>query len=397
MISRVDTDDLVEYLSFFPSIMLTGPRQVGKTTLAHSIADKLNKPVLYLDMENENDKRILAENAHDYLMGRKDDCVVIDEAQVLPELFTYLRPIIDAYRVPGRFILLGSANPVLVKRISETLAGRIYYLEISQITLIEAENAHISLEDHWFKGGLPESLLAKSNKMWMAWMDSYIKSYVYRDLNFLFGIDLSPTIIDKIWHLLAQVNGGMENVENFSRSLGVSSITVKKYTDFLEGAYLIHKLPAFYINNGKRLVKSPKIYLRTSGILHYLLKINNKDELKSSIHAGASWEGYVIEQLYLNRPSLANWYYYRTHNGAEVDLVLLQGNTPVACIEVKYSNAPDLSRGFFECIADLKTPYNYVITPGSKTWKTKDNITICSISDFLRNEINKFGKKSDHS
>jgi len=165
-------------------------------------------------------------------MNRKDDCVVIDEAQVLPELFTYLRPIIDSHRVPGRFILVGSANPVLIKRISETLAGRIYYLEISQITLLEAESAHISLDDHWFKGGLPESLLAKNSKMWMAWMDSYIKSYVYRDLNFLFVIDLSPVIIDKIWHLLAQVNGGIENVENFSRSLGVSSITVKKYTGF---------------------------------------------------------------------------------------------------------------------------------------------------------------------
>lgn len=397
MISRVDTSELVEYLSFFPSIMLAGPRQVGKTTLAHSIAKELNKPVLYLDMENENDKKILSENAHEYLMSHKEDCVVIDEAQVLPELFTYLRPIIDAHRVPGRFILLGSANPILIKRISETLAGRIYYLEISQITLLEAENFGITLEDHWFKGGLPESLLIKNNKMWMAWMDGYIKSYVYRDLNFLFGIDLSPIIIDKIWHLLAQVNSGIENVENLSRSLGVSSNTVKKYIEFLEGAYLIHKLPALYINNGKRLVKSPKIYLRTSGILHYLLKINNLEALKSSIHVGASWEGYVVEQLYLNRPSSANWHYYRTHNGAEVDLVLVQGNTPVACVEIKYSNAPDLSRGFFECISDLKTTYNYVITPSSKTWKTKDNIIICSISDFLRNEIDKFGKKSDHA
>ena len=139
------------------------------------------------------------------------------------------------------------------------------------------------------------------------------------------------------------------------------------------------------------------MYLRTLGVLHYLLKINDKDALKSSIHVGASWEGYVIEQLYLNRPSMANWYYYRTHNGAEVDLVLLAGNTPTACIEIKYSNAPDLSRGFFECIANLKTTNNYVITPSSKTWKTKDNITICSISDFLRNEIDKFGKKFDHS
>ena len=395
MILREDIDDLVEYLSFFPCIMLTGPRQVGKTTLAHGLAKKLDKPVLYLDMENEEDKKILATNAHAFLMSHKDHCIVIDEAQALPELFTYLRPIIDAHRVAGRFILLGSANPTLVKRISETLAGRIYYHEIAQINLIEAESANIPLDDHWYKGGFPEPLLVKSNKMWMAWMDSFVKSYIYRDLNFLFGINLSPTVIDKIWNLLAKLNGGIENMENFSRNLGTSSATVKKYIDFLEGAYLIHKLPALHINNGKRLLKSPKIYLRTSGVLHYLLKLTDKDALKTSPYVGASWEGYVVEQLYLNRPSIANWYYYRTHNGAEVDLVLLQGNNPVACIEIKYTNAPDLSRGFYECMADLKTKHNYVITPSSTTWETKEGITICSISNFLKNEIDKFGKKLD--
>lgn len=394
MISREDTADLADYLTFFPAIMLMGPRQVGKTTLAHSLAEKLNKPVIYLDMEIEEDKKILSSNAHSYLMAHKDHCVVIDEAQALPELFTYLRPIIDAHRVPGRFILLGSANPTLVKRISETLAGRINYLEIGQINLKEALNANIPLEDHWFKGGFPEALLVKNHKFWMAWMDSFVKSYIYRDLNFLFGIDLSPTIIDKIWNLLAQLNSGIENVENFSRSLGVSSNTVKKYIDFLEGAYLIHKLPALHVNNGKRLVKSPKLYLRTSGVLHYLLKIKDKDALKVSPHLGASWEGYVVEQLYLNRPSTANWHYYRTHNGAEVDLVLVQGNTPVASVEIKYTNAPDFTRGLYECIADLKTTYNYVITPSSATW-TNGNITVCSLENFLKNEIDKFGKKSD--
>lgn len=395
MIPRHDTNELAEYLTFFPSIMLTGPRQVGKTTLAKEIAEKLNKPVLYLDMERENDKAILKNNAHDFLMNKKDHCVVIDEAQALPEIFTMLRPMIDEHRVPGRFILLGSANPTLVKKISETLAGRIYYIEISQITLAEAEENGISMEHHWFRGGFPEALLVKNNKFWAAWADGFIKSYVYRDLNFLFGIDLSPVIVDKVWNLLAQLNTGIENVENFSRTLGVSSITVRKYIDFLEGAYLIHRLPALYINNKKRLVKSPKVYVRTAGILHYLLKIKDIDGLKMSPHLGASWEGYVVEQLYLNKPTNANWFYYRTHNGAEIDLVLVVGSKPVLTIEIKYSNAPDLTRGYYECLSDLATRHNYVITPGSHHWNLKENVTVCSLSHFLKHEINKFGKNSD--
>ena len=387
MINREAIHELSEFLESFPAIMLTGPRQVGKTTLAHSLSLSVNKPLHYMDLENSDDLNILATNANAFLTSLKDHCVVIDEAQVLPPLFTYLRPIIDAHRVPGRFILLGSANPVLVKAISETLAGRIYYIEIGQITLLEALKEGISLEDHWYKGGFPEALLTKSPKIWRAWMDGFIKSYIYRDINFLFGIDLSPVIIDRLWTMLAQLNASIENAENLSRSLGISSTTVKKYLDFLEGAYLINRLPAWYVNNGKRLVKSAKIYLRTSGILHYLLKIDDAKSLNTHHALGASWEGYVFEQVYLSRPPLTRWYHYRTHNGAEVDLVLVQGNTPVACLEIKYTNAPVLSRGFYECIEDLKTVKNFVIIPKGISWKMNEKVTVISLREFLEKEL----------
>jgi predicted AAA+ superfamily ATPase len=387
MIARRYLDEMKELLEAFPALVLTGPRQVGKTTLAKNISDMLGKPTHYLDMEKPEDHLLLASNAASYLGRFKDYCVIIDEAQVLPELFTALRPIIDEYRIPGRFVLLGSANLALVRGVSETLAGRVIYMEISQIDLLDAANAGISLEDHWFKGGFPEPLLAKNNRIWLAWTDSFMKSYVYRDINLLFGIDLAPTTIDRIWHMLAHLNGSIENAENLSRSLGISSATVKKYLDFLEGAYLIHRLPALYINNGKRLVKSAKIYLRTSGVLHYMLKVKDYIALQTHPALGASWEGYVLEQLYTMRPDRTNWYHYRTHNGAEVDMVLVHGNTPIACIEVKYTNAPVLSRGFYECIADLKTAKNFVITPSSKTWDIRDGILACSLAHFLKEEL----------
>ena len=191
MIDRENISDLKEILESFPVLALTGPRQVGKTTLAKTLSSLLDKPSHYLDLEKEEDLTLLKGNAYSYFEKFKDHCVIIDETQTLPSLFTVLRPIIDEHRVPGRFVLLGSANLALVRGISETLAGRVIYLEIAQIDLLESLNANISLEDHWFKGGFPEALLSKNTRIWQAWTDSFMKSYIYRDINFLFGIAIA--------------------------------------------------------------------------------------------------------------------------------------------------------------------------------------------------------------
>ncbi|MBX9851366.1 MAG: ATP-binding protein [Cytophagaceae bacterium] len=387
MIQRLYLNDLKEILQIFPAAMLTGPRQVGKTTLAKQISGLINKPVRYLDLEKLEDRNILLNDAQGYLSRLKDHCVIIDEAQVIPEIFTWLRPLIDEDRSPGRFILLGSANPALVKGVSETLAGRVIYLEIGQINLTEALGATIEQERHWFRGGFPDALLAKSDKAWNLWTGSFVSAYIQRDLNFLFGIDLTPETIKRIWSMIAHMNSGIENAENLGRSLGITGATVKKYLDFLQGAYLINRLPAWYVNSKKRLVKSPKLYLRTTGILHFLLNIPDWDALQGHPAIGGSWEAYVLEQIYQLKPPQTSVYYYRTHNGAEADIVLVKGINPVACLEIKYSNAPTISRGFHESISDLGTDKNFVITPGSDRWTTKDGTIVCSLKEFIAKDL----------
>jgi predicted AAA+ superfamily ATPase len=386
MFVRKVLDDIVELLENFPSVMLYGPRQIGKTTIAKSISNSFNRKTHYFDLEKESDAFPLKTNAHEFLMSLKDDLVILDEVQLYPQLLSSLRSIIDEHRIPGRFVLLGSADPQLVTSISESLAGRVIYKEINQITLLEAQAENTTLEQHWFRGGFPEALLIKSDKMWAEWTQSFIQTYIYRDINLLFGINLSPQIIAKMWSMLAHLNSEIENMQNLGRSLGITGTSAKKYLDYMEGAYLIRRLAPWHQNNGKRLVKSPKLYVRTWGVLHHLLQINSYGQLKTNPALGASWEGYVIEQIHAAKPKDVDLYYYRTHHGAEVDLVLVRGVKPIATIEIKYSNAPVLSRGYYESISDLGTKNNYVITPNSRTVTTKEGVVIISLGEFLKGD-----------
>ncbi|WP_285055250.1 ATP-binding protein [Pedobacter ginsengisoli] len=380
MIKRKLEAEIRHKLNRSPAIAILGPRQVGKTTLAKNLKAEASDFV-YLDMEKPEDQAKL-NDAYSYLSSLEHTLVIIDEIQLMPSLFSVLRPLIDANRVAGRFILLGSASPLLVKGVSESLAGRISYTELTPIGLAELPN-DISYITAWFRGGFPEALLTADDEDSKEWLSDFIRSYVERDLAILFGVNLSAVTLRNFWSMLAHSNGNLLNAEVFARSLGVSATTVMKYLDFLEGGYMVRRLQPWFVNAKKRLVKSPKTYIRDTGILHRLLNIPSYDSLLGHPVAGSSWEGYVIEQVYQNKPAHLDLFFYRTQAGAECDLVLVEGITPVICIEIKLSNVPAVSKGFLNCIEDLLPKHSYIIVPESETFTTTHGITVTGLNDFL--------------
>ena len=385
MISRNLQLYVKQRLKRSPAVAILGPRQVGKTTLAKTFAQSEQKAFTYLDMENPRDQ-VKLNDAYSFLDKLTDQCVIIDEVQLKPELFSILRPLIDENRVPGRFILLGSASPSLVKGVSESQAGRISYVELTPIGFEELPDG-FNRDEHWFRGGFPEALLAENTSEAKAWLNDFIKSYIERDLAHLFGVELVPATLRNFWSMLAHSNGSIWNAETFARSLGVTAPTVLRYASFLEGGYLIRKLQPWFVNAKKRLVKSPKIYIRDTGILHRLLSINDLENFYGHPGVGASWEGYVIEQIYQSRPSDLEMFYYRTQAGAECDVVLVRGITPVACIEIKLTNSPVVSRGFISCADDLEPQYRFIVTPSSDTYETNHQVKVTGLRNFILEEL----------
>lgn len=381
MIDRKLNNEVKTLLRQFPAVAILGARQVGKTTMAKQIVGTQKRPPLYLDLENPLDARRLAD-PYTFLTDNKDKCIIIDEVQTIPSLFSVLRSVIDNDRRNGRFILLGSASPQLVKGVSESLAGRIAYRELDPVNLLEIPEK-ITRDKHWLRGGFPSALLARSDTAAMEWMNGFVRSYIERDLGSLFGVELSANTINRLLSMLAHVNGSVWNAEMMARSLGITAPTVNRYIDFLEGAFLVKRLPAFFINTRKRLVKAPKVYIRDSGLLHQLSNIPNLHSLKGHPIVGSSWEGYVVEQINQLKPAGTELYYYRTQAGAEYDIVMARGIKPVACIEVKLNNAPAISKGNYESIKDLKTKKNFVVVPDAEEYKTKDGIIICNLITLL--------------
>ncbi|MEA3445289.1 MAG: ATP-binding protein [Bacteroidota bacterium] len=364
----------------FPVIGITGPRQCGKTTLVKEFIKHLDKDSIYLDLEKHSDKAKLNEPEL-YLQQYINKCVVIDEIQFKPDLFPLLRSLVDENRVPVRFIILGSASPSLLKQSSESLAGRIAYLELSPFNLLEISEKY-SLETHHFTGGYPEALLQDDKEFSDLWLENLIATYIQRDLP-LFGLKADPLTIRRLWEMTAWQNGNILNGSSLAKSLNLNYHTVFKYLSYFEQAYLIKTIPPYYINQKKRLVKTPKIYLRDTGILHSLLRISSYDQLLGSPLLGASWEAYVMNQIYDIKSNELDLFFYRTHNGAETDLVLTKGLVPVSCIEIKFSSAPKIAKGFYTCIDDLKTENNFVITPHSDNYPIKNNIMVCNIKSFI--------------
>lgn len=383
MIHRNKTAQILKLLQFFPSIGIIGPRQVGKTTLAKSIAKNIEKESIYIDLENPKDAAKLTDPVL-YLEEHKDKCIIIDEIQEYPDLFSVLRSIIDMDRKPGRFILLGSASPEFLRNTSESLAGRIAYIELSPFNITEVDAS--SMNDLWLKGGFPDAFLNDNLEMVSFWHLNYIRTYVERDLPNI-GLNVDKKLLITTLQMLSHIHGDILNLNNLSKSLAISSNTLKRYVNFFEGAFLLRQLNPYYTNTKKRLIKSPKLYIRDSGILHYLKNISHKEELYTNPILGNSWEGFVIEQIIQQLPEKFECYFYRTHDGAECDLVICKSQQPIISIEIKYSSSPKLTRGNTIAFADLQTKKNFIITPNSDEYSLKKDIRVCNISDFLSNHL----------
>lgn len=385
LIPRNAATELSRLLTWFPAVCIVGARQVGKTTLAKAlVGQQESQPAIYLDLESERDRRKI-KDPYLFLSRYEHHCVIFDEIQRMPGLFEVLRGIIDENRRSGRFLLLGSAAPALLRQSAETLAGRIAYYELSPFNLTELGD-RATWETHWVRGGFPDTLLAESDEASIRWRQNFIRTYVERELGTL-GLGAEPNQIRRFWQMLASVNGSIWKGESFASALGITAVTVKKYLDFLEQAFLLTVLQPWHGKIEKRLVKAPKVYVRDSGLLHSLLRLDSFEDLLGHPIAGMSWEGYVIEQIREKAGNELQLYYYRTHNGAECDLVLVRGVAPVAAIEIKLSSTPDVSKGFYISIADLGTARNFVVIPSGDDYPLKEDVEVVSLKAFLERHL----------
>ena len=383
MVSRINfTRQLKEYLDIFPAVGILGSRQVGKTTLVKSLTNS-RKDSIYLDLEKASDRAKLTDMEL-FLEANAQHLIILYEIQFMPEVFAALRSIIDENRKTGRFILLGSASPELIRKSADSLAGRIGYLELAPFTIDEI-NVGETLQ-HWNRGGYPLSFLSKSDKASMIWRQSFIQSYIERDLGLL-GLNADPRLIERFWKMLAHYHGNTWNADNFGRALGVTRPTVNRYLDFMEGAFMLRILRPYLANVKKRLTKAPKVYIRDSGLLHALTDISTFDDLQHNILIGASWEGYVIDQIINVFGDKFNYYYYRTHQGAECDLVLEKSGMVKAIVEIKNTSAPQISKGFTISMSDTKAEKGYIIARISKGFPMKEKIQAVNLREFITEEF----------
>lgn len=391
VIVRQLTKKVAEALRRSPSVALTGPRQVGKTTLALSLAHDI--PSVYLDLENRLDL-LRIKDVETFYAENRSKLIILDEVQRLPEIFTSLRGIIDKERrsgnKAGQFLFLGSASISLLQQSGESLAGRIAYLELYPVNLLEfATQIPDTLNPLWVRGGFPESLLADSDKNSLLWRLDFIRTYLERDIPQL-GPRIPAATLERFWTMLAHNQGSVINASNIGRSLEVSVTTVGRYLDLMADLLLVRRLPSWTSNIGKRLIRTPKIYIRDSGITHALLNISNYNDLQGHPVVGGSWEGFVIENILSVAPQRVQPYYYRTSGGAEIDLILEFAGGQKWAIEIKRSSAPSLSKGFHIGCSDIKATKRYVVYSGKDTFSMGDGITAISLHDLMR-EIAQMG------
>ncbi len=382
-IPRRIQSQIKEHLINFPVVAILGPRQCGKSTLARAMVQKYRNSV-YLDLERPSDVRKLQDPELFFNMY-EDNLICLDEIQRTPDIFPVMRSIVDEHKKKGHFLILGSASRDLIKQSSESLAGRIAYMELTPFVYPELaavkKKAVSGLEKLWLRGGFPESVLARNNEASMQWRENFIRTFLERDIPQL-GFQIPAQAMQRLWRMIAHNHGQVLNASKLGQSLGISHTTARSYIDLLSQTFMVRILSPFIPNVKKRLIKSPKVYIRDSGILHALLEIETMDHLLGHPVYGFSWEGFVIENILSFLP---DWKaaFYRTSSGNEIDLIIEKGRKRLA-IECKASSAPSASKGLDLALQELHIETAWIIAPVAEAFPISKNITVSPLMHFLK-------------
>ena len=381
LIERRLISGIKKRMDIFPAVLILGSRQCGKSTLVKMMAGNRND-FIYLDLQNMADLNKLSEPQL-YFDANKDAVICLDEIQLIPHLFSVLRSEIDRNRRPGRFILLGSASQELIQKSSETLAGRIGIVELTPFSVDELVRHHsiFNLQTYWNRGGYPDSYLAADDEASAIWREDFIRTYVQRDIPQL-GFQMPVLQVRRFMTLCAHLSGQLLNASKLGESYGVAHTTVRRYLDLLEQTFLLRTLAPYQSGEKKRLIKSPKIYIRDNGILHQLLQIGNYDDLLGHPAFGASWEGLVIENICSVFQNF-RFSFYRSASGDELDLVMETSKKKIA-IECKASTSPQVTKGFWKAIEFVQPQATFIVAPINGHYPIKENVTVCGLHEAIQ-------------
>jgi len=377
MFNRIAHQKIADHLQWSPAVGILGPRQIGKTTLAKTFAAQSSNSI-YLDLDTAQARARLV-NPSAFFQANRHRLVILDEIQNQPELLSELRGEIDLDRRPGRFLLLGSASFKLLKQ-SQSLAGRLSLVDMSPLLLSEIYQTFNDTQTLWVRGGFPNSYLAKSVNASWDWRAALIRHFLNTDLPGL-GITVEPQLMYRFWRMVAHLHGQMFNASSVATSLGISASSAGRYLDHLCDALMVRRLEPYFINLGKRLVKSPKVYVRDSGLLHSLLGIREVNDLLGHPSTGASWEGFVIEQIAAHLPEGALMSFYRTAAGVELDVIVEMGRRKLG-FEVKFSSSPKVTKGFWQACEDVGVDAAYIVAPVEAGWVVQDKVEVISALDI---------------
>ncbi|MBQ7490878.1 MAG: ATP-binding protein [Bacteroidales bacterium] len=381
LINRKISDLLEKYLQIFPAVAILGPRQCGKSTLIKMYAeDKEN--FLYIDLQNRIDRQKI-EDPLMFFQLNEQETICLDEVQLLPDIFSDLRAEIDRVRKPGRFVLLGSASRELIQHSSESLAGRIGLIDMTPFLLSEIEEQpNYNLSSYWFRGGYPDSYLAQNDESSAIWRENFIRTYLERDIPQL-GFNIAAPKMLRLLTMLAYEHGGIINLAKLATSMNLSAPTIRHYIDIMEQTYIVRTLPPYFKNMRKRLVKTPRLYVRDTGLLHQVLNISDFNTLLSHPVYGHSWEGLVIENVseLMREASLS---FFRSSDGKEEMDLLVELPDKLIAIECKASHAPQLTEGFWKAVEDLQPQYTYVVTPSNERYHLQENVEVIGIAELLK-------------